>query len=116
MGLWIDESFVFCTGTDEQKARNLAHGDGVAVTTGVNTWKAGLDAVVEGHAQRVTGGDVLKRLADAYREKYRGDWDFANDDEVFDDLEGGRAYVYRVPPAKVIAFGKSPAGQTTFRF
>jgi hypothetical protein len=115
VGLWLDDGFVFCTGSDEQKARNIERNGNVAVTTGVNTWKAGLDVVVEGSVSRITGGDALKQIADAYREKYDGEWDFANDDEVFDP-DGPRAHVFRVQPTKVIAFAKDPHGQTTFSF
>lgn len=114
-GLWIDEAFVFCTGAGEQKARNLQAGTAVAVTTGTNTWNAGLDIVVEGTAGRVTGRDRLKVLVEAYRAKYGDDWYFDCDDEVFDP-KGEAAIVYRVTPAKVLAFAKSPHGQTTFRF
>jgi nitroimidazol reductase NimA-like FMN-containing flavoprotein (pyridoxamine 5'-phosphate oxidase superfamily) len=114
VGVWLDDSFVFCTGSDEQKFRNLERNASVAVTTGVSTWKDGLDVVVEGSVARLTGGQTLKRIADAYREKYNGEWDFGNDDEVFDP-DGVRAHVFRVAPTKVIAFAKSPHGQTTFR-
>lgn len=62
-----------------------------------------------------TGREALSRLAEAYREKYRDEWDFDNDDKVFDP-NGNRTHVVRVAPAKVIAFAKSPHGQTTFRF
>ncbi len=113
VGVWIDDSFVFCTGSDEQKARNLERNANVAVTTGVNTWTNGLDIVVEGSVARVTGQEPLKVLADAWREKYDGQWDFDNNDEVFDP-DGTRAHVFRVTPTKVIAFAKSPHGQTTF--
>ena len=113
VGVWADDGFVFCTGPGEQKARNLAHGAAVAVTTGTNTWTAGLDMVVEGVAARVTGHDRLQAVADGYREKYRGEWDYQAGDEVLDP-DGVRAIVYRVTPDKVIAFAKSPHGQTTF--
>jgi nitroimidazol reductase NimA-like FMN-containing flavoprotein (pyridoxamine 5'-phosphate oxidase superfamily) len=117
---WVDDSFVFCTGPEEQKARNLAHSTAVAVTTGVNTWNDGLDVVVEGDAERVTGLDALTNHADAIREKYHGEWDFAPAEDGFGhtDTDGAThtAYVFRVPPAKVLAFAKSPHGQTTFRF
>jgi hypothetical protein len=120
VGIWTDDSFVFCTGPDEQKARNLAASTKVAVTTGVNTWSAGLDVIVEGHAKRVTGRDALTRLADAVREKYHGDWDFTPTDNGFghtdDSGDSHIAYVYRVRPAKMLAFAKAPHGQTTFRF
>jgi general stress protein 26 len=120
IGAWVDDGFVFCTGPEEQKAQNLAGSRAVAVTTGVNTWNDGLDVVVEGNAERVTGRAVLTPLADAIREKYRGEWDFTPHDDGFGhtDASGDShiAYVYRVPPDKVLAFAKSPHGQTTFRF
>jgi nitroimidazol reductase NimA-like FMN-containing flavoprotein (pyridoxamine 5'-phosphate oxidase superfamily) len=115
VGVWVDDNFVFCTGGDEQKARNLENRNTVAVTTGSSSWNKGLDVVVEGHAERVVGIDVLTDLADAYRDKYGDDWDYDADDEVFDP-EGGRAYVFRVEPTKVIAFAKAPHGQTTFKW
>ena len=74
VGVWVDDSFAFCTGPDEQKARNLASGTAV---------------VLEGNAERVTGKAELTALADAYREKYGEDWDFAGDDEIFNP-EGTR--------------------------
>jgi nitroimidazol reductase NimA-like FMN-containing flavoprotein (pyridoxamine 5'-phosphate oxidase superfamily) len=114
VGVWVNDNFVFCTGADEQKTRNLVHGNNVAITTGANSWNSGLDVVVEGRAERVTGLDALTDLADAYRDKYGDDWDYDADDEVFDP-EGNRAFVFRVEPTKVIAFAKSPHGQTTFK-
>src|SRR3954447_8612020 len=95
VGVWMDRSFVFCTGPTEQKAHNLEHLTALTVVTGSNTWQAGLDVVVEGAAVRVTGAQNLTALADAFRAKYGDDWDFAVDDEVFDH-EGMGAYVFRV--------------------
>jgi nitroimidazol reductase NimA-like FMN-containing flavoprotein (pyridoxamine 5'-phosphate oxidase superfamily) len=114
VGVWVDDRFVFCTGPGEQKARNLENSKAVAVTTGSNTWNDGLDVVVEGVAERVTGLVTQTALADAYRDKYDGDWDYDADDKVFDP-DGMRVPVFRVQPTKVIAFAKSPHGQTTFR-
>ncbi|MCW2689996.1 MAG: pyridoxamine-phosphate oxidase [Mycobacterium sp.] len=114
IGAWVDDSFVFCTGPEEQKAKNLEHSTAVAVTTGTNTWKDGLDVVIEGNAERVTGLAALTPLADAIRDKYQGEWDFTPDDNGFGH-EGHIAHVFRVAPAKVIAFAKSPHGQTTFK-
>jgi hypothetical protein len=116
----VDDAFAFCTGPDEQKAQNLDHSSSVAVTTGVNTWNDGLDVVVEGDAERVEGPDALTKLADAVREKYDGAWDFTPVDDGFghtdDSGDSHIALVYRVRPGKVLAFAKSPHGQTTFRF
>ena len=120
VGAWIDDMFVFCTGPEEQKAQNLNHSASVAVTTGVNTWNDGLDVIVEGNAERDCGRETLTTLADVIREKYHGDWDFTPADDGFGhtDESGDShiAYVYRVRPAKVLAFAKSPHGQTRFRF
>lgn len=115
VGLWTGEAFVFCTGPAEQKARNLAHGAAVVVTTGTNTWNAGLDVVLEGIAVRVLGRDRLSALAAAYRAKYGEDWTFDCDDEVFGP-DTNAAYVFEVAPAKVLAFAKAPHGQTSFTF
>ena len=118
IGAWVDGGFVFCTGPEEQKAQNLMHSTAVTVTTGVNTWNDGLDVVVEGNAERVTGLETVARLADDIREKYQGVWDFTPHDDGFghtDDSGNSHiAYVFRVPAAKVLAFAKSPHGQTRF--
>jgi nitroimidazol reductase NimA-like FMN-containing flavoprotein (pyridoxamine 5'-phosphate oxidase superfamily) len=110
------EAVHFCTGLDEQKARNLEHNDRVAITTGNNEWSSGLDVVVEGRAVRVTDEEVLRRLAAAYDVKYGGDWHFEVTDGMFRHGDGGGAAVFRIEPAKVLAFAKDPHGQTTYRF
>jgi PPOX class probable F420-dependent enzyme len=115
VGVWTDGVFAFCTGVGEQKQRNLTRSPLVAVTTGTNTWQAGTDVVVEGRAERVLGRDRLKPLADAWVAKYGKDWAWDADDEGFTDGDGSRPWVYVVPPDKVIAFGKDPHSQTTFR-
>jgi general stress protein 26 len=105
----------FCTGLREQKARNLEHNTQVAVTTGTNTWAQGLDVVVEGTAVRITDRDALQRLADAYEAKYGSAWHFEVGDGVFGSGEL-EAAVFRIEPAKVLAFAKRPHAQTTYRF
>jgi len=124
VGVWHDGAFAFCTGREEQKQRNLDANSYVAVTTGTtgaSGWNVGKDIVVEGTAQRVTAADALQVLADAWFAKYGEDWRFEVHGEEFVEVshsggstEGG-ALVYRVKPAKVIAFGDSH-GQTTYRF
>ncbi len=104
----------FCTGLREQKARNLEHDTQVALTTGNNKWAEGLDVVVEGTAVRVTGRDDLQRIADAYEAKYGSDWHFDVGDGVFGEGEDAAA-VFRIEPAKIMAFAKEPHAQTTYR-
>jgi general stress protein 26 len=124
VGVWNDGAFAFCTGPDEQKQRNLETNPRVAVTTGstgAHGWDSGKDLVVEGTAVRVTEAQALQALADAYVTKYGDDWLFEVHGDQFVELshsggstEGG-AWVHRVAPAKVIAFGDAH-GQTTYRF
>jgi general stress protein 26 len=115
IGVVEDEVVHFCTGLREQKARNLEHHRQVALTTGNNTWAKGLDVVVEGTADRVVDRDTLQRLADAYEAKYGSAWHFEVGDGVFGSGEDAAA-VFRIAPAKVLAFAKEPHAQTTYRF
>jgi uncharacterized pyridoxamine 5'-phosphate oxidase family protein len=108
-----DGAVHFCTGLREQKFRNLEHSAKMALITGNNDWNKGLDVVVEGTAVRVRGNDALRRLADAYVAKYGSEWRFDLGDGVFIS-SGGDAAVFRIEPAKVLAFAKDPHGQTTY--
>ncbi len=123
VGVWQDEAFCFCTGAEEQKQRNLDVNARVAVTTGsmgANGWDSGKDVVVEGTAVRVTEAEELQTLADAWFAKYGDDWKFEVRGDEFVEVSrsgggtAGGARVYRIAPAKVIAFGDTH-GQTTYR-
>jgi general stress protein 26 len=113
--VWRDTALYFCTGAEEQKGVNLRRNGNCALTTGNNAWKSGLDVVVEGEAQRVTDEGRLRGLADAWEEKYHGDWHFDVANGAFQG-DGGEALVYEVRPAKVLAFAKGGFAQTRFRF
>jgi general stress protein 26 len=115
IGVWQDGAVHFCTGLREQKARNLEQNSRVALTTGNNAWARGLDVVVEGTAVRVTDRADLRRLADAYEAKYGSDWHFEVGDGVFGAGDDA-AVVFRIEPAKVLAFAKEPHAQTTYSF
>jgi general stress protein 26 len=115
IGVYEDAAMHFCTGLREQKARNLERRQQVALTTGNNAWAQGLDVVVEGTANRVTARDALQRLADAYEAKYGSDWRFEVGDGVFGEGDDAVA-VFRIEPAKMLAFAKEPHAQTTYRF
>ena len=65
VGVFHDGAVHFCTGLDEQKARNLEHNRQLAVTTGNNAWAEGLDVVVEGTATRIDDDAALQPLAQA---------------------------------------------------
>ena len=114
IGVLADGAVHFCTGPEEQKARNLAHRADVALTTGVNRWAEGLDVVVEGAAVRVTDPAALRRLADAYLAKYGEAWRFGPHPDGFVH-HGHVAAVFRIEARKALAFAKRPHGQTRFR-
>lgn len=115
VAVWLDGAVHFTTGADEQKAVNLRSNPHVILTTGCNDWERGLDVVVEGDAVRATDGATLQRLADAWRTKWDGRWQFEAGDGVFRH-EAGEALVFSVVPTKVLAFGKEPFSHTRHRF
>jgi general stress protein 26 len=117
VAVWLDDAIHFCTGADEQKAVNLRTNPHVILTTGCNRWDAGTDVVVEGQAVQTTDEARLRRLADAWRGKWTGQWQFdVRDGRFHDDAGGGEALVFTVAPTKILAFGKNPFSQTAYRF
>jgi general stress protein 26 len=115
VAVWLDGAIHFSTGAGEQKAVNLRANPHVILTTGCNQWDHGLDVVVEGDAVETTDEATLQRLADAWRTKWDGRWQF----EVRDGSlhhEAGTALVFSVAPTKVLAFGKGTFTHTRHRF
>lgn len=123
IGVWLDDdqdaqsgALYFCTGTEERKARNLAHNTQCILTTGRNTMQPGLDVVVEGEAVPVTDAATLQRLAEAYLAKYGPTWTFAVQDGMFKGEAGNLAQVFEVRPVTAFGFGKAPFSQTRWQF
>lgn len=115
VSVWQDDALHFSTGPAEQKARNLMHDPRCLLTTGSNSFGKGLDVVVEGTAERVTDRERLLRLADAWRVKYNGQWQYEVGDGIF--LHGpGPVLVFRLAAAKALAFSRGPYVQTSYRF
>jgi general stress protein 26 len=113
--VWLDGALHFCSGADEQKTKNLGSEPRCILTTGTDRLRSGLDVVVEGTAERVTDAAQLGRLAERWKAEL--DWDFTVGDGEFRDPEGRHGLVFRVAPAKVLAFGKGePFSQTRYRF
>ena len=115
VAVWLDGAVHFSTGAAEQKAVNLRTNPHAILTTGSNTWDHGLDVVVEGDAVQVTDDETLKRLADAWRTKWDGRWQYEARDGAFHH-DVGEALVFAVAPAKVLAFGKGTFTHTSYRF
>ena len=115
VAVWLDDALHFSTGAEEQKAVNLRANPHVILTTGCAHWDDGLDVVVEGDAVQTTDEGTLQRLADAFRTKWDGRWQFEVGDGVFRH-EAGTAPVFSVEPTKVLAFGKGTFTHTSHRF
>jgi general stress protein 26 len=112
--IWLDKVLHFCCGDLEQKAANLRSNPHCVLTTGTNQLHSGLDVIVEGVAERVTGRAKLVELAALWKSKL--DWDFGVGEDAFKDPGGRNGLVYGVAPVKVLSFGKGPYSQTRYRF
>ncbi len=111
----LDDMLCFCTGENEQKARNLATNPRCVITTGCNTMGESLDIIVEGTADRLLDPGTLQRLADAYAAKYDG-WHFTVGDGGLEG-EGGLAIVFGVTPEKALGFQRGAIfSQTRWSF
>jgi general stress protein 26 len=114
--VWDDGALHFCTGPEEQKARNLEASTYVAATTGCNAIGEGLDVVVEGQAMRVTDEARLQRLAAAWQAKYGDEWHFDVADGMFRH-DAGTALVFEIVATSAFGFHKGePFSQTRWRF
>ena len=118
VAVWHDGALYFSTGADEQKAVNLRANPHVILLTGCNRWDDGLDVSVEGDAAPVTDEALLTELAQAWAGKWDGEtWGWEVRDGRFNHPGGGGgADVFRVEPAKVLAFGKGNFTHTRHRF
>ena len=115
LAVWMDGALHFCTGPGEQKAKNIERDPRVVMTTGTNRLRDGLDVVVEGEARVVTDEVRLRRLADAWVDRF--DWKFAVHDGAFAHEGGGRADVYEVVPTRAFAYGRGETYRATrYRF
>jgi general stress protein 26 len=111
--MWLHGRLHFCTGQQEQKARNIDANANCVLTTGTNTYRSGIDVVVEGTAQRVTDNATLVRLSRLWKDKL--DWVFDVGEGVFLDASATHpAWVFAIASTKVLAFTKNPYSQTRY--
>jgi nitroimidazol reductase NimA-like FMN-containing flavoprotein (pyridoxamine 5'-phosphate oxidase superfamily) len=124
LSVWMDGSAFVCTGTEEQKAANLATNPHCTLTTGRPTWEATVDVVLEGQAVRVVDDDRLVQINDAYEAKYGPEWRYEVRDAAFHHAGGsvrdddpGAVLVFEIAPAKVLTFERGDRfSQTRWRF
>ena len=87
-GLWQDGAFLFSTGRESRKARNLAKNNHCIVCTE----RANEAVIVEGIAEEVRDASVRRKFLPVYEKKYK-----------FDMSSFGEEPIYAVRP--VVAFG-----------
>ena len=110
VAIWLDGALYFCTGTEERKAKNLAHSAHCIVTTGCNALSEGLDLVLEGDAMLVSDESTLQRIAAGFATKYDPPFSFS-----LEELR--EALVYEVRPLTAFGFTRGETfGQTRWRF
>lgn len=113
LAMWLDGAMYFCSSESAHKVDNLAANPHCVLTTG----SPELDLSIEGTAARVANSATLKRVAEAYGEKYG--WEVTPVDGGVDgDGIGPSPYiVFEVTPAKVIGMDKgSGFSATRWRF
>jgi nitroimidazol reductase NimA-like FMN-containing flavoprotein (pyridoxamine 5'-phosphate oxidase superfamily) len=115
LALWLDDALYFCTGPEEQKAKNIAGNPHCILMTGRNALHEGMDLVVEGDAVNVHDDAELQRIADAYVSKYGTEWRFEVRDGAFHHGPG-EAWVFEVAPAAAYAFAKGEYSHTRYLF
>ena len=114
LAAWLDGALYFCTSDGEQKYRNLRGNPRCVLTTGCNTYREGLDIVVEGKAIAIDNEEKLRLLADIWASKY--DWPWQVGEGKFLGDEGNVATVFEVRPVKALGFAKGDAfSQTRWR-
>src|SRR3954453_11695648 len=83
--MWLDGKLHFCTGAKEQKAKNIKASPRCVLTTGTNSYRSGVDVVIEGAAARGGDNGPLARVAQMWGDKLG--WPFQIGDGVFLDTE-----------------------------
>lgn len=76
-----------------------------------------LDVIVEDEAVRVVDDHRLRQLAEAWKTKWDGQWQFvARDGTFYHEGNEGEAFVFEVVPTKVLSFSKADDAATRHRF
>jgi nitroimidazol reductase NimA-like FMN-containing flavoprotein (pyridoxamine 5'-phosphate oxidase superfamily) len=99
-GVWLDDAFCFSTGRKSRKGQNLAADSACTVSN-----DDGKEAViVEGAAAEVKDREALKRIAVAYKKKYKM------------DPRSMREPIFRVQPSRVFGFVEKTFPQSATRW
>jgi pyridoxine/pyridoxamine 5'-phosphate oxidase len=90
-GLWHEDAFYFSTSPDSRKARNLASNPATVVHL-----ESGDEVVIlEGQAEHVTDGALLRRVSEDYSRKYEFEVVFAADGRPLFSVRPRVAYAWQ---------------------
>ena len=116
--IWLDGTFWFQTGTRTRKGHNVARDPRCSIAVSIRD----ADLVMEGTAARVTGPDLVTRLAEAWAAQ---GWPAEPDESgtgitaPFNAPSQGPPpwHVYRIEPrSATVVLGSEPGGLTRFNF
>ena len=115
--VWLEGALYFTANNDTRKARNLAQNPRCVIAGAAE----GLDLIVEGSATRVTDAATLRRVAEAYANKYG--WQLTMRNGAYDAPFGAPSAglppydLYELRPETAFGLGTSePYGATRWRF
>jgi hypothetical protein len=100
-GIWVENTFVFSTGRESRKARNLAKNANCVVCTE----KLSEAVILEGAAKEITDPAEQKRLDAPYFKKYKG-W----------HLDPKLGPIFRVTPNKIFGLNEAGSMQSATRW
>lgn len=116
-GLFERAGFLFCTGPQEQKCRNLSMDPRASVHIGSAMFFEGIDVVMRGSCQRVTERASLAAMIEAFVEKYGDFWRFDLGEDALLNHHGNPAWVFRLVPDVAYAFTRGDiTAQTKYEF
>lgn len=116
-GILDDHGLLFCTGPNEQKARNIAHDPRGSVHIGSTHFFEGVDIVLRGAITRVTDQSTLQHLRDAFIAKYGEFWTFGVGEDALINHHELPAWVFRLVPEVGYSFTRGEqTAQTRYDF
>jgi hypothetical protein len=116
-GLFDDQGFLFCTGHQEQKTRNIIDDPRGSLHIGSPMFFEGIDIVLRGLFTRVTDRESLTAMIEAFVEKYGEFWRFDLGEDALVNHHGNPAWVFRLVPGVAFSFTRGErTAQTKYEF
>lgn len=116
-GLYDEQGFLFCTGHQEQKCRNIVHDPRGSVHIGSPLFFEGIDVVVRGSFTRVSDQESLAAMIETFVEKYGEFWRFELGEDALVNDHGNPAWVFRLVPDVAFSFTRGETtAQTRYEF